>query len=350
MKAKTWCLIGLTSIVTFFCGCGEATMSKNTNFKWYAVATAPREYPMEIISGTFFCKGMETGIPIPSGGTLTTGWGKSASAYVGSDEVPPLPDRVQVTFFSYVEKQAYKAEFLLPYENILAKFQQRLRDAPDKRNYSHFILGVAPGGAISVWLGGPDVIEVFFGQAEKIEIDPALAFELPFKSKEQSDEYVNGALKDSLTSEQIAHLEAHGVPIGTWSRYRNLYRWSPIYKEGKTVTDLQMSAEFLNGESYWIPTIFNEEFANTPKPLPLHLEFSAQATRDDTPFYVIDFDPIELMEAFEKLGANGEKVFIEFDPRIPVTDMKIRVYNDSTPKDEKTPKEYVELKKFNVDP
>lgn len=350
MKAKAWYLMGLASIFSFFCGCGEATMSKNTNFKWYAVATAPREYPMEIISGTFFYKGMDAGIPIPSGGTLTTGWGKSASAYVGSDEIPPLPDRVHVTFYSYAEKQVYEADFTLPYDTILAKFQQRLQDEPDKRNYSHFILGVAPGGATSVWLGGPDVIEVFFGQAKKIEMEPSTAFDLPFKSKEQSDEYIDNALIDSVTPEQLTHIKAHGVPIGTWARYRSLYKWSPVYKEGKPVTDLQMSADFLNGESYWIHTKFNEEFANTPKPLPLHLEFSAQATKDDNPFYVIDFEPTELMAAFEKLGANGEKVFIEFDPKVPVTDMKIRIYNDAKPKDEKTPKEYIELKKFKVDP
>ena len=94
-------------------------MCKNTNFKWHAVATAPREYPMEIIGGTFFVKDMNAGVSIPSGGTLTTGWGKSASAYVGSDEVPPLPDRVHVIFYSYVERQVYEAEFALPYDSIL---------------------------------------------------------------------------------------------------------------------------------------------------------------------------------------------------------------------------------------
>ena len=88
----------------------------------------------------------------------------------------------------------------------------------------------------------------------------------------------------------------------------------------------------------------------TVKPLPLHLEFSAQATKDDDPFYIIDFDPVELMEAFEKLGAHGEKVFIEFDAQVPVTNMRIRIYNDTKPKDEKTPKEFIELKKFKVDP
>ncbi len=350
MKAKGLYLMGLFSLINFLSGCGAGMSKEVTNFKWYAVATAPKGYPMEVISGTFYCKGMDMGIGIPSGGTLTTGWGKSASAYVGSDEIPPLPDRVEVKFYSYVEKQVYEAEFDLPYELILAKFQQQLRDAPDKINYSHFILGIAPGGAMSVWLGGPSVIEVFFGQAKKIEMAPSKAFDLPFDSKEQSDDYASSALADAVTPEQLAHIKTHGAPIGIWARYRNLYKWSPVFKEGKNATDSIMSADFINGESYDIPTKFNEELANTPKPLPSRLIFRAQVTEDEKPVYVINFEPVELMEAFEKLGAKGEKVFIEFDPRIPETDTKIRIYNDSEPKDEKTPKEFIELKKFKVDP
>jgi hypothetical protein len=346
--------MGLLGLINFFSGCGAAAMTKDakqvTNFKWYAVATAPRGYPMEVISGTFFCKGMNAGVQIPSGGTLTTGWGKSASAYVGADEVPPLPDRVEVKFYSYVEKQVYEAEFALPYDVILAKFQQQLREAPDKRNYSSFLLGIAPGGAMSVWLEGTRTIEVFFGQAKKVEMVPSAAFDLPFKSKEQSDDYVSSALAESVTPEQLAYIKKNGAPIGIWARYRNLYKWAPVYKEGKNATDSEMRAQYLNGERYPLPTHFNEELANTPKPLPLQLKFSAQATKDDNPFYVIDFEPVELMEAFEKLGAHGEKVYIEFDAQIPVTNMKIRIYNDKEPKDAKTPKEFIELKKFKVDP
>lgn len=344
----------LLIFIIFLSGCGGTAMNQDakqvSNFKWYAVATAPREYPMEVIRGTFFYKEMNSGVQIPSGGTLTTGWGESASAYVGGDEILPLPDRVHVVFFSYAENQVYEADFALPYDVILAKFQQQLREAPDKRNYSSFLLGIAPGGAMSVWLKGPRTIEVFFGQAKKVEMTLSTAFDLPFKSKEQSDNYIDNALAESVTSEQLVSIKTEGASIGTWARYRHLYKWSPVYKAGKNVTDLEMRAQYLNGERYPLPTDFNKELANTPKPLPLQLKFSAQATKDDNPYYVIDFEPFELMEAFEKLGAYGEKVFIEFDAQIPVTNMKVRVYNDIEPTDTKTPKEYIMLKKFKVEP
>ncbi len=321
-----------------------------TNFKWYAVATAPRGYPMEVIRGTFYYKGMDTGISIPSGGTLRQGWGQSSSVYVRGDEIPPLPDRVAVKFYSYAEKTSYQAEFSLPYDEILEKFQQRQKEAPNETNYTNFLLGIAPGGAISVWLQGPHTIEVFFGQAEAIELSPGAAFDLPFKSKTQSDDYIESALAEAVTPEQLAHIKANGVPIGAWARYRYLYKWAPVYKKGKEASDHKMISDFLNGESYWIPTHFNEDFANTPKPLPLHLQFRAQVTKDDTAIYIVDFEPFELMDAFEKLGANGEKVFIEFDAQLPTQNMKIRVYNDTEPKDSEEEKEFIELKKFSVEP
>jgi hypothetical protein len=353
MKAKIFCVSGgLAVLINFFSGCGGAAMSKEvkqvTEFKWYAVATAPRDYPMEVINGTFYYKGEDHGTSIPSGGTLDTGWGESASVYVGDDELPPLPDRVEVTFYSYAENQFYRAEFGLPYDSILAKFQQQLRNAPDNL-YSEFLLGIAPGGAMSVWIKGPRTTEIYFGQAEKIKMSPSDGFDLPFTSKEQSDHYIESALAESVTPEQLVHIKKNGAPIGIWARYRHLYKWVPTYKDGKISTDKEMIANYLNGEKYRMPTTLIDEMANTSRPLPKELKFSVTLGNKSV-FYVIDFEPVELMEAFEKLGAKGEKVFIEFDAQIPVTNMKIRVYNDAKPKDAKAPKEYIELKKFKVDP
>ena len=116
MKTKNWCFMRLLSFIIFLSGCGGTAMNQDakqvSNFKWYAVATAPREYPMEVIRGTSFYKEMNSGVQIPSGGTLTTGWGESASAYVGGDEIPPLPDRVQVVFFPTLKIKSMRLTLL----------------------------------------------------------------------------------------------------------------------------------------------------------------------------------------------------------------------------------------------
>ncbi len=75
--------------------------TNTTKFDWFAVATAPRDYPMEVISGTFYYRNEDHGLYIPTGGMLTVGWGRNASRYVVGPEFKPLPDRFEVTFYSY---------------------------------------------------------------------------------------------------------------------------------------------------------------------------------------------------------------------------------------------------------
>ena len=208
-------------------------------------------------------------------------------------------------------------------------------EKPDNPYYDGIMVGIAPGGAVSVWLEGTRVKEVFFGQATKVDINPSNGFSLPFDSKAESDDYIQGVLTDVLNSEELASLKKNGVPFGTWARYRNLYRWVPAYKGGKAPTDLEMSVRFLNGERDRMTTILTDAMANTLRPLPRRLKFSA-TIGDETILYILHFEEFELMDAFEKLGANGEKVYIEFDPRLPRPQTKIRVHND---------RESIELKK-----
>lgn len=183
-------------------------------------------------------------------------------------------------------------------------------------------------------LGGR-IKEVFFGQAEKVDIDPSSGFRLPFDSKDEADEYVEGILTDSLKPNELESLKNNGIPFGTWARYRNLYKWIPSYTENKLATDKRMSVDYLNGESDWAPTYFSSDVDVVARPLPRNISFSVNMG-DESVLYIIHFEEFELMEAFEKLGANGEKVYLEFDPQLPRLNTKVRVRND---------KEIIELKK-----
>lgn len=313
-------------------------MNKNaTEFKWHATESAPEHYPMEIRQGTFYYKGEDHGLYIPTGGTLRAGWGQMNSMHVTGPDKKPLPDRVEVIFFSYAEKQFYHGDFKLPYDQILALFRKAYEEEPDDPYYNGIMVGVAPGGAVSVWVKGSRITEVFFGQAEKMDIHPADGFSLPFESKAESDAYLEKQLVNVLEPEELESLKKNGVPFGTWARYRNLYKWVPSYKDGKVSSDKKMPVHYLNGERNWMPTVLSEEMINTPRPLPSALKFRALiGDGDNSAYYIIRFEEFELMDAFEKLGANGEKVYIEFDAQVPRHLMKIRVHND---------KESIELKK-----
>ena len=329
MKVKALLKTGLTSLCIFVTGCNGAPMTKNpTKFDWYATESGPKLYPMEIIQGTFFYQGQNEGLYIPSGGTLSAGWGTKVSHHVVGADEKPLPDRVKIVFFSYTEKQFYKGEFALPYEKILAAFREHPID-PVTPYFSSIQIGIAPGGVVAVWLDGREIKEVFFGQAEKVAISPSNAFNLPFKSVEQSDAYVQEQLEYILTTEQLAALKKNGIPFGTWARYRNLYKWAPTYKDGLVPTKAATTIWFLNGEKVPnVPTQFSEEMANTPRPLPRGWTFTAPTISGKKYVFDVKFEEFELMEAFEKLGAKGERVNIEIEPREPKSASNVRVYND----------------------
>lgn len=343
MTVKKFLTTSVTSLCMFFSGCGNG-MSKNaTEFEWHATESGPEHYPMEIRQGDFIYHDKSGSLYIPTGATLRSGWGEMVSRHVTGPQKKPLPDALDIYFFSYAENQFYHGKFDLPYEKILELFRAGVEERPERPIYNGIMVGVAPGGAVSVWLKGGRSTEVFFGQAEKVGIEPSKGFDLPFDTKIEADAFAKQVLIDTLTPEELESLKKNGVPFGTWARYRKLYKWIPTYKEGQVPERKEVVAKYLNGEWNMMPTILPNEMQNTPRPLPRNLDIRIELG-DESIFYIITFEEFELMDAFEKLAPNGEKVYMEFDAQVPRQNMKIKLYN------EKDPKDFIELKKVYIKP
>lgn len=318
-------------------------MSKGQDkFEWYARDSAPKHYPMIIVKGTFIYRGeAEKGLYVPSGGSIMQGWGVPGTTHAVGEDYKPLPDRLKIVFFSEAERQSYQGEFKLPYDRILDLFRQGV--AADKENplYSDIMVGVAPGGAVAVWVTGRgDTKEVFFGQAEKIDLSLSAVFMAPFDSKEQGEAFAKESLAEFLTPEQLNAIKKNGVPVGLWARYRTKYDWRPLLASGHTAEEI--SVIFLNGENIgeeWGGLLWasnDNSKGGSPMPAPESLSFFSTLQGRKTLFEV-ELNDLEILSAFDKLSANGKRVYLEFEPRLPPTDLKIRVRND---------KEVIELKKF----
>jgi len=324
----------LSTFILLLTGCSNAMSNNNIKFDWRATESAPKHYPMEIIKGTFIFKGSTQGVYIPSGGTLKAGWGEPISSHNDGNHEKSLPDRLTLTFFSYAEKQFYRGDFKLPYETILALFHEGVEANQDDPEYNRIMAGIAPGGAVAVWVIGSNQREVFFSQAEKIELSPSQAFGLPFKNKEESDAYIAKQLVNSLTKEERDSIVKDGVPFGLWARYRNLFDWRLTLSKGfkSDITDI----EFVNGEFIRDWLIVSKDDTDIQRPVPKRLTFRAIIDNRNI-LYTVDMDEFETMDTFGKLGANNQKVYLEFEPRLPREQLKARLYND---------KESIELKKF----
>ena len=153
--------------------------AEQTRFDWRASDSAPEHYAMKIISGTLRFHGSPNGAGtyVPGGGVISHGWGLGDSTHVTGEALKPLPDKLDITFFSYLEDQFYRGTFDLPYNTILKLFQEeeakpkrKTMDGKELSNSYKIIVGVAPGGTVAVWMQSRGQKELFFGKAKKVEM------------------------------------------------------------------------------------------------------------------------------------------------------------------------------------
>src|SRR5690606_24159735 len=63
--------------------CVSMYSKNNTNFHWLAQESAPREYPMRVINGTFYYHNQDNGLYIPTAAKIGYRWGEGASVHAG---------------------------------------------------------------------------------------------------------------------------------------------------------------------------------------------------------------------------------------------------------------------------
>lgn len=306
-------------------GCRNSNSNSNKKFTWEVQKSGPKDYPMEILSGTLYFKGEERGVSIPRG----TSYGKWGSGFANHPEVHyTLPDCMEVEFYSYAENQVYRGLFNLPYDDLLKQFQWGV-DNPIKRfnmelfHFNKFVIGVAPGGSVGVWISGAgEQREVFFGKAEKVETNLSWVFEIPFRTETEAERFRVKVLRADVGEEQFKNIQENGVPFDIWERYRNHYNW---VIEGVNGIHLErLRATHINGlrksQEYYY---YKRQYL----PIPDYISFSFGS------YYQVYLDDYETIEAFDTLnaieGLNSEErlIHIEVSPRLPMNDTIIRIYN-----------------------
>lgn len=330
-RALAAAMVGLSLMLASSMGHSEMFAKNETRFDWLAGDSAPREYPMRVLGGTFYYHDAKSGLYVPDSAVLRPGWGNVSSTHVVGEDVKPLPDRLDIRFFSFTENKMYRGSFDLPYEKILQWFRagvaqnrDTVRD-PDEPTFNRIAVGIAPGGAVAVWVAGQEWREVFFGQAEPYE-DVLLSPMRREIKPDERDDYVERNLKHSLTPEQLAELKQKGPPIGRWTEYRKQYRWVPTFAAagGSKYADVS----FYNGESYRLYQERNEQTAKESRTVPQLMSYSYQASGPAASYpYTVRFNEAEIYAAFQRLGANDELVHIEMNPKLPKDQTTVRLYN-----------------------
>lgn len=291
-------------------------------YELQATESAPKGYPMQIISGDLSYHDGSGSLYVPEGVLLYNGWGDGRSSHVVGDDKKPLPDRLHIVFFSYSENQFYEGDFQLPYEKIASLFAEGhySPNAEKKITYDSFVVGVAPGGVVTVWLWAIEKrTEVFFGKAKKIEGNWKWINDNPDYTRE---EYVRLGIKDALkTKEAIAAYEKNGVPLGLWEKYHKArYHWVPVFTNMPLYDERIALIDYFNGERDYLDYPMKKAISEQTRAVPEMINFVWKQPYGKPLDIEIFFDKKSIFKLFEKMYKPG--VTLKFEFRVVETNGK----------------------------
>lgn len=311
-------------------------MQSGETFDWKATESAPKNYPIKIVEGTFIYHGRSdgSGLYVPSGGVIHKGWGEMVSSHIVGPDLKPLPDQLEIKFFSFLEDQFYEGVFDLPYETILSLFkEQSINGSPE---YHRIMVGVAPGGYVAVWLKGQiKTTEVFFGRAEPVEGE-LMGFGAPIPDRSK---YVQLGVESAVDPAVLKRIREEGIPFDRWANFRQRYHWKPVFMYGNEPAS-GVQIKYFNGEGDRLFPPLESEVAAQTRAVPMFMQFSYRSPEGWAYLYVIHFDEAEMMGAFSALGSNQEPLQLEFYPHMPYENTQIRLSNQD---------EAIVLKKYSIE-
>ena len=210
------CLLWVAGLMIGLCGCdvpkGKSPPPILPYNAWYVGLAAPRYMEVWVESVDVLDQRGFAFFRVNAGVAGYTrkpeGWHKGGGSSIPVNNVD-LPERIFLRWQSLAEQKTYK---------IGIEIEQWVRDEMVKPRYVFcsgsqvwkedyrfaITLGMAPGGIVKVWVGGPcsGFIEVGRYQAT---VEPLG----PYKGE-------NGGRYVRMEPENKAYIEKHGIPYGTW--------------------------------------------------------------------------------------------------------------------------------------
>jgi hypothetical protein len=296
-------------------------------YDWMASNSAPRGCPIELIDGNFVFPNKGS-LYIPPK-LLHAGWGMEVSKHVVGDDTKSLPDSFDITFYSYLEDKFYRGSFPLPHDRIADLFAEgftlHLNKRPSQHiTYDAIVAGVAPGGAVAVWVSGISrQVEVFFGHAKEVDLDWHATLEMPSQIEREANR--QKTLSNATTRDPLVAEMQKALPLGLWAAYRARYLWQPVF-EGMKPPERLGNVNYLNGERDYLELPLDAAAQNARRPVPTLIVFTAfEAGRMRA--YEVTFDEVEMLAVFPRLGRGDTPLELVFHYRPERDDSQVLLRN-----------------------
>ena len=203
--------------------------SAEQKYDWSATLSAPEEYPVQAYAGAIIAEGYQQSLA--GFGDADDGWGNASGYVVMGPDTKNLPDRLQVSWHSFVDQKNYEGAWELPKDAIAQLFAEGFIDhtTKKKRTYTTFVIGLAPNGLVVVWLSGDgNQVEVahFKAQETLVDIDHVSDDNRPVFSKKYND-VVLSQLNDEFNTFERIRLGEYPSP-DLYEQFRQRYLWRPV--------------------------------------------------------------------------------------------------------------------------
>jgi len=280
-------------------------------YDWLPTESADYNYPMQIVDGRFLFHSQES-VTIPNLKIVNNGWGNEGSTHLVGDSFKPIPKKLTISWFSYTEDKFYSGTFDLPYKKIQALFEKGYLNpvSGEKTTYSNIIVGMAPGGDVSLWLSGHITTEVANFIATQTDIAWERILENPDISRK---DYIEMVLDNELGKKRYEYFKKRnllsrewmtredilkqGVPYEIWSMYRERYLWEvEIVGDSKPT---KMWVKSFNGEKQHTKFLV-DDVINKPLVVPQKIDISWRTPSGEGYSAVIVFEEKEIFQAFQK--------------------------------------------------
>jgi hypothetical protein len=299
-------LIILTLLITtaalFTYSIGENTMSK---YEWLPTESAEKEFPMQIVDGDFYFNNGGS-IYIPDGRVIENGLGELGSIHIVGDDFKPLPNKLVIKWFSYIENKFYSGEFDLSYDKIKQLFDEGLKSPTSGKHitYDLIMVGLGLNGEVSVYLSGQGVVlEVSHFQAKETDLDWTRVVDNPDIKR---DDFVELILGDSLSKDQILQSKKQAAKNNPWEGYKIKYTWDlEITGNSKPIS---VWLKTLNGEKEYIDYLEGTSDKAKLRSVPSKIiDVSWKSPSGKMYGAEILFNNEEILKAFEKLYKSNPK-------------------------------------------
>ncbi|SHL25609.1 DUF2931 family protein [Flavobacterium chilense] len=306
-----------------------------TNFKWQEGLSCPEGYPIQVYRGWLEGPLVSNGATEEPNSTTsiygfgtTTGignWGDNSSGMSQGEK--PIPQRLNCTWYSYVEDVMYHINTELDYPKMVKLFNEGFQSSLRKRGkvmttYDKVTVGFAPGGVVVVWLqgGGQKIVEIGRYQGNKVVISDKEIASLDSHERLLFDpaDRARTLKNPKIIAPEVQEANKNKpIPFGLWDSYRIKYNWKPTFvfvREGKMSDDVSFS--LFNGER---ETLLDEEFTKNDykdRAIPRILSFAWWDKNGQGYGGYIRFDEKEIFAAYKELHAMNPEANIDLEVKI----------------------------------